>query len=118
MASGTAVLKTFRFSHLVMIDMILAEPKISNIELARRLKFTPEWVSRLRSSDSFNARLWQRKQELADPELVATVNSRLKSVTLQALDKVQSSLAVTDSPAMALEALTIVADIARTAKEA
>ena len=58
-----------RYSHDGMIDMIVAEPWISQNELALRFGYTASWVSTIMTSDAFKAKLELRKDEIVDPVL-------------------------------------------------
>jgi hypothetical protein len=105
-------LKGLKYSHFEMIDAIIKKPAIKNIELAEMFGFTPQWISRIICSDSFQARLAQRKLDLIDPELSATVNARVKSTALRSLDIVNRKLDANESASLALETLGLVAKLA------
>lgn len=81
-----------RYSHAAMIDLIVANPAISQNELARHFGRTPAWVSLVVRSDAFQAALAERKAELIDPQLRATIEERFKAIAHEALDRVLQKL--------------------------
>lgn len=75
-----------RYTHDAMIDMIVANPWISQGELARNFGYTEGWVSQVIASDAFQARLAQRKDELIDPHLRATIDERFKGLIVRSIE--------------------------------
>lgn len=96
-----------RYTHDAMIDMILANPAISQNELAVTFGYTVGWVSRVIGSDAFQARLAERKVEVVNPEIRQNFEERLKGLALQSLDIVQRKLDATQSPDLAIKALDL-----------
>jgi hypothetical protein len=86
-----------RYTHDAMIDMIVAEPQISQNEIAARFGYSAAWVSIIINSDAFQARLAERKEDLVDPQIRATVNDRLTAVANKAMDKLMERLATNAS---------------------
>jgi len=101
----TAIAKV-RYTHDAIIDAILANPAISQGEIAREFGFTQTWVSIVVNSDAFKSRLAERKAELTDPKLQATINERLDGLANRALDRLAERL---DSPTAQLKTMEIVA---------
>lgn len=85
-----------RYTHKDMADTILANPAISQNELAERYGYRKHTVSLIINSDAFQVYLASRRQELIDPVLVATIEDRMRGVTAQALDVLAEKL---DQPA-------------------
>lgn len=83
-----------KYHHDAMIDMVIAEPSISQGEIAARFGFTQAWVSIIFNSDAFQCRLAERKGELVDPILRATVEDRLRAVANKAAERFLDRLAV------------------------
>lgn len=81
-----------RYCHDAMIDLIIARPEITQNEVAAHFGYTPPWVSRIVNSDAFQGRLKERKAELVDPTILATVEERLRGAASYALDKVMEKL--------------------------
>lgn len=84
-----------RYTHDAVIDEILVNPAISQNDLAKIFGFSPTWVSIIINSDAFQERLAERKGELVDPKIRATVNERLDAIASVALGKIMDRL---DSP--------------------
>jgi hypothetical protein len=99
-----------RYSHDAMIDMIVGNPWISQGELARNFGYTEGWVSQVIASDAFQARLAQRKNDLIDPHLRATIDERFKGLVVRSIEILMRKL---DAPTgqvsdeLALKALEV-----------
>lgn len=78
---------TVRYTHDAIIDEIIAFPAISQGELAARFGYTQSWISIIVNSDAFKHRLEERKGELIDPKIRASVEERLESLAKRSLDK-------------------------------
>lgn len=83
-----------RYSHQDMADAIIANPTITQNELAKRYGYTAPWVSQVINSDAFQAYLAARKAEIVDPTLTMTVEERVRGVTNRALDVMQEKLSL------------------------
>lgn len=94
------------YTHDAMIDTIIANPRISQGELARQFGYTQPWVSQIMSSDAFKVALRARSKEIVDPVLVASIEERFESVTRQALQIAEQKLA-TGSEKFALKMLDV-----------
>lgn len=81
-----------RYTHDSMIDQIIGSPWISQNELAAHYGFTASWVSNIIASDAFQARLAERKNELVDPSIRATIEERFKALVLQSISVLQKKL--------------------------
>lgn len=95
------------YSHEAMIDVIIAEPTIKQVELARRFEKTEAWISRIIGSDAFQGALAKRREELTDPFLVATIEERFRGLAMQSLDVIADKLETTKNADLALKALDI-----------
>lgn len=89
-----------RYSHEAMIDLIIASPAISQNELAMRFGYTPAWISNIFASDAFRAKLAERRKEVIDPTLVATIEERFRGLAYQSLEVLKRKL---DEPAVKAE---------------
>lgn len=76
-----------RYSHDAMIDVILTEPTIRQNDLAAMFDRSPSWVSQIMNSDAFQARLEERRAEIVDPTITATLKERLSAVADTSLQK-------------------------------
>jgi hypothetical protein len=81
-----------RYSHEAMIDLIVGNPWISQNEIAARFGYTPGWVCQVFASDAFQAKLAQRRDEIVDPALKATIKERFQALVLRSLEVLQEKL--------------------------
>lgn len=81
-----------RYTHDAMIELVLQNPWISQNEIAEHFGYSPSWVSTIFASDSFQARMAQRKDQLIDPQIRATVEERFKALVIQSLSILQKKL--------------------------
>lgn len=72
-----------RYTHDAMIDFIIAQPTISQNALAAKFGYTPAWISQIISSDAFQSRLAARRDELVDPEIIASVKLNFEALVLR-----------------------------------
>lgn len=100
-------LQRTHYSHEAMIDLIVAEPTISQNELAGKFGYSVPWISRVIGSDAFQGALAKRREEITDPFLIATVEERLRGLATQALDVIAEKMQATQSADIALKALDI-----------
>lgn len=94
--------------HECIINDMIAEPTVTQLQLCERFGYTPGWMSRVINSDSFQARLSQRRQELLDPDVKRQLNDRLQAVVVQSMDAIQQKLNSPESSAdLALASLGV-----------
>lgn len=84
------------YTHDAMIDLIIANPAVSQNSLAAHFNYSPGWVSQIIASDAFQAKLAERTKDLVDPTIRATVEDRFKALVLRSLDILRQKL---DKPA-------------------
>lgn len=89
--SRNAVAK-LRYSHTDMIDFIIANPGVSQGQLALRYGYTQSWISLVMSSDAFKSAMAARREELVDPTLLATINERFDAMTRRSLERLMEKL--------------------------
>lgn len=108
-ANTGAVIEKLSYSHKAMIDLIIANPMISQGELARAFGFTPGWISRIIRSDSFQEQMALRTKEFVDPLVLQSIERRFESLVVQSLDVLEQKLEKTSAPTadLALKALEI-----------
>lgn len=80
------------YTHDAMIDLIIANPAISGNQLAAHFGYTPAWISTVRCSDAFKARLAHRRNEIIDPQLIASVELQFQGVAARSLEILQEKL--------------------------
>ncbi len=74
-------LNKVKYSHIDMIDFLIANPGCTQRVLAARYGYTEGWISNVMASDAWNAQMAARRAELVDPVLAATIEERFKMVT-------------------------------------
>jgi len=80
-------LQKVRYTHEALIDVIIANPAISQRELSKHFGFTEAWMSIIINSDAFQTRLAERKGQLVDPKILASIEDRLEALGKRSLDK-------------------------------
>lgn len=85
-------LQKVRYTHDAMIDLIVADPAISQGALATTFGYTQTWVSLVMSSDAFKERLEARRGELVDPVIRASIRERFEALTRRSLEVLQEKL--------------------------
>src|SRR5690242_5806446 len=80
------------YSHDGMIDLIIANPGISQNQIAATFGYTAAWVSRVACSDAFQARLAERRRELIDPAIIETAESRIKALFMRSMEILEEKL--------------------------
>jgi hypothetical protein len=94
-SSGT--LKKLNYSHDAMIDQIIANPGVTQKDLAALFGYRENSISRIFNSDAFQARLMERKASIVDPLLTMTVEEKLKALASRSLDLINDKLDATSS---------------------
>lgn len=106
-ASAALSIARVKYSHDAMIDLLIANPAISQGELAQQFGYTQAWVSRVVNSDAFLARLAERKNDLVDPTIALTLDEKFRALANQSLDVIMEKLTVTKNPDTAMKALEL-----------
>ena len=87
-----------RYSHDAMIDLIIGNPWIHQNQLAAHFGYSPAWISVVMATDMFKAKLAQRREEVIDPELKATLEERFRAVVTKSLQVLQQKLEAPSVP--------------------
>lgn len=90
---STVVVKRLNYSHKAMIDMILANPGISQNQLAANFGYSASWISQVMSSDAFQSALAERTSEIIDPSLTMKVEERFRGLVNRSMEILQEKLA-------------------------
>ena len=106
-ASAATAIARVKYTHDAMIDLIIANPAMSQGQLAMHFGYTGPWISRIMNSDAFQARLAVRKGDIVDPTLVASVEEKLRTMASKSLDLVIDRLALGTDLDSALKAVEI-----------
>ena len=80
------------YTHLDMIDFILANPGADLKTLAARYGYTVGWICNVQASDAWKSAFAARRAEVVDPLLVATINERFEGITRLSLERLQQKL--------------------------
>ena len=85
-------LDRIRYTHADMIDFIIANPWVSQGDLAARYGYTQGWVSNIMASDAWQSAMAARREEVVDPNLKATLEERFRGMTILSLQRLQQKL--------------------------
>lgn len=88
---GKGIQKT-GYSHEMIADFILANPRCTQKEIGERFGYTQAWVSQILSSDSFRSFFSERRGQLLDPIVMASLEDMMSGVMRQSLGIVQEKL--------------------------
>ena len=91
----TPILKLQSYTPAAMVDLIAANPDFTHAQYAAHFGRTPGWFASVLASESFQIELADRKGEIPDPAITATMEERLKALAMRSLSVLQSKL---DSP--------------------
>ena len=80
------------YSHKDMIDYIIANPRVTQGQLAARYGYTQGWISNVMASDAWKSAMAARRTELVDPILTATITERFEGITRLSLERLQQKL--------------------------
>ena len=100
-------LKRISYTHEAMIDLIIQRPDVTSKELAEVFGYSQAWVASILSSDSFAARLAQRRSALVDPIISNSLRERFGALAIRSVDVLQHKLDSEESASLALEAFGI-----------
>jgi len=98
------------YSHEGMCDMILADPTISQDELALRFGYTAPWISQIICSDAFKALLAKRRDKLVDPIVAASIKQQFDGLAARCLEVLRAHTnkkADEVPPQLAMQALKV-----------
>lgn len=106
-AAGTSAVRISRvkYTHDGMIDLVIARPEISQNEIAATFGYTPAWVSIVFNSDAFQMRLAQRKEDVIDPVIKASIEERMKGLLQDAVSCVHDKILASQNAELAMEAI-------------
>jgi hypothetical protein len=81
-----------RYTHEAVIDQILANPGVTQNQLAAMFGYTPGWLSTVMGSDAFKAKLAERREEMVDPVLRMTLEERMRGMVEKSLEVLSEKL--------------------------
>ena len=95
------------YTHEAMIDLILAEPTVKAEELAALFSYSANWIRRILASDSFQARLAERKAALIDPSITRRLDQRFRALAVQSTQVLQERMDAEEGASLALDVLSV-----------
>lgn len=97
-----------RYSHLDMIDYLIAHPATSQNDLAARYGYSPSWVSNIMASDAWKSMFAKRRGEMIDPVITQTIEERILAMSNLAHERIMEALERPACPAnVALKAFEL-----------
>jgi hypothetical protein len=93
------------YSHEALADAIIANPMVTQKELAARFGYTPGWISHVIASDAFQAYLATRKEQIIDPVLRGAVEESFRGLVLQSIEVLRRKLEANPSDNLAVRVL-------------
>lgn len=92
----------------LMVALIIAQPDYTHAQYAAHFGRTPSWFASVLASEKFQAALAERKDEIPDPAITASMDERFKALAMRSLFVIQSKLDKPDvSDMVVLEAAKI-----------
>jgi hypothetical protein len=98
------------YSHEAMADMILADPTISQDEIAARFGYTAPWISQIICSDAFKSLLARRRDKFVDPIVAASIKQQFEGLASRCLEVLRAHTkgpAESVPPQLAMQALKV-----------
>src|SRR5262245_48555659 len=96
-------LKKVSYSHKALIDLIISQPELTQNQLAAHFGYTPAWISNILASDAFQNAMAERREDIIDPTLRATIEERFRALVIRSIAVLQEKLnqpAVSDNVAL------------------
>lgn len=90
----TGAVRRVNYSHKAMIDLILANPGISQNAVAAHFGYSASWVSQVMSSDAFQTAFAERSAEIIDPSLRLTIEERFKGMVNRSMEILMEKLSL------------------------
>lgn len=91
-SQSTVLKRGVNYSHEGMIELIIANPGISQNSIAAHFGYSPSWISTIMASDAFQAQLAKRRSEVINPILLLTAEERFRGVALRATEILEEKL--------------------------
>jgi hypothetical protein len=100
------VIEKVSYSHEKLLDMLIANPRITQRMLAAHFGYTEGWLSQVMRSDAFREMYEARRKELVDPTIMLSLEQRFSAATHRALDILLEDLDTRRSAEVALKVLS------------
>jgi hypothetical protein len=92
LAPKAQTIQKLRYTHEAMIDILIAEPWVSQNELADRFGMSASWVSTIICSDLFQSQLAERRDQLVDPELRLSIKTQMEGLHARSMEILRHKL--------------------------
>ncbi len=86
-STGRPQIEKVRYSHDAMVDLLIANPGISQGAIAAHFGYTQSWACTIMASDAFQVRLASRRHELVDPAISASIEEKFKALAATSVEK-------------------------------
>ena len=86
-AVGRPEIEKVRYTHMAMIDLMIADPGISQGSIAQHFGYTQSWVCTVMNSDAFQSMLASRRAELVDPAIMVSIEEKFKALASVSVEK-------------------------------
>lgn len=93
--------------HDKIIDQMVASPTLHQGEIAATMGYTQGWMSIMVNSDAFKERLAERKAEIVDPTIRASLEEKFRALADMSMQVIMRQLEANPTPGVALKALDI-----------
>lgn len=80
------------YSHDALIDLIIENPTWTHRQYAKHFGQPPSWFATILATDSFQLALDPRRLEISDPSITATMEERLRALTIRSMSVLQTKL--------------------------
>ena len=90
--SAAGKTRYFKYSHEDMIDFIIANPQVTQGQLAARYGYSQAWICQVMQSDAWQSMAAKRRAEIVDPVLLSTVNERFHAMTVRSIERLMEKL--------------------------
>lgn len=88
-----APVKKLSWTHKLAIDLMIQHPEWTSRELGQFFGHSDSWVSMVVNSDAFQAKLAERREEVLNPAIRASIEERFRNLAATSLDRLQTKLA-------------------------
>lgn len=95
--------KKIRHLHDAVIDFMLANPGATKKAISTHFKRSEGWMYTVTASDAFAKRLEERREDIVDPIMRATLDDQIKGLAMKSMDVLAAALEAKPDPALALQ---------------
>lgn len=104
---STYQLARVKYSHEALIDVLIANPRVTQRELALHFGYSEGWLSRIMRSDAFREMVAARKSELLDPIVLQSLTQRFEALAERSAEILMEKLDASRDTETAMKALEV-----------